>query len=110
MNKSHGSLYIHTHQDIVEPAKRSVAMCCHGINTKGLPMRRTLFGLTIVFAYTWSHAPAADDYKLGPDSQEQPNVPKGKVTKSSWTSTIFPGTVRDYWVYVPAQYDPQKPA
>ena len=23
---------------------------------------------------------------------------------------IFPGTVRDYWVYVPAQYDASKPA
>ncbi len=53
---------------------------------------------------------AADDYKLGPDSMEQPNVPKGKVAKHSWTSKIFEGTVRDYWVYVPAQYDPQKPA
>ncbi len=53
---------------------------------------------------------AADDYKLGPDSMKQEGVPEGKVTKHSWTSTIFPGTVRDYWVYVPAQYDAQKPA
>lgn len=53
---------------------------------------------------------AADDYELGPDSQEQPDVPKGKVTKHSWTSKVFPGTVRDYWVYVPAQYDEKKPA
>lgn len=53
---------------------------------------------------------SADDYKLGPDSQEQPDVPHGKVSKHSWTSKIFPGTVRDYWVYVPAQYDAKKPA
>jgi enterochelin esterase-like enzyme len=53
---------------------------------------------------------AADDYKLGSDSQEQPGVPHGKITKHSWTSKIFEGTVRDYWVYVPAQYDPQHPA
>lgn len=53
---------------------------------------------------------SADDYKLGPDSQEQPDVPRGKVTKHSWKSTIFPGTVRDYWVYVPAQYDAKQPA
>src|SRR5262249_20229206 len=52
----------------------------------------------------------ADDYKLGPDSMEQPGIPRGKVTKHTWTSQVFPGTVRDYWVYVPAQYDPQKPA
>jgi enterochelin esterase family protein len=53
---------------------------------------------------------AADDYKLGPDSEEQKDVPKGKVTKYSWTSTIFPATVRDYWIYVPAQYDSKTPA
>ncbi len=48
---------------------------------------------------------AADDYTLGPDSQIQEGVPRGKVTKATWTSKIFPDTVRDYWVYVPAQYD-----
>src|SRR5712692_7464255 len=53
---------------------------------------------------------AAEDYPLGPDSQEQPWVPQGKITKHTWTSKIFEGTVRDYWVYVPAEYDPQKPA
>jgi enterochelin esterase family protein len=53
---------------------------------------------------------AAEDYKLGPDSMEQPDVPKGTVTKHHWTSTIFPGTERDYWIYVPAQYEKDKPA
>ncbi len=48
---------------------------------------------------------AADDYKLGSDSQRHPGVPEGKVIKHPWTSQVFPGTVRDYWVYVPAQYD-----
>src|SRR5205823_951990 len=54
--------------------------------------------------------PAADDYKLGPDSQPQPSVPRGQVSMAKWESKIFPGTVRDYWVYVPAQYDAGKPA
>jgi enterochelin esterase family protein len=54
---------------------------------------------------------AADDYKLGPDSEEHPDVPKGKVTQHVWDhSEIFPGTVRDYWIYVPAQYDGKTPA
>jgi enterochelin esterase family protein len=53
---------------------------------------------------------AADDYKLGPDSMKHDGVPEGKVTKHSWKSTVFPDTVRDYWVYVPAQYDAKKPA
>jgi enterochelin esterase-like enzyme len=50
------------------------------------------------------------EYKLGPDSQEQPGVPQGKTTKYHWKSKIFPDTERDYWVYVPAQYDGKTPA
>ena len=54
---------------------------------------------------------AADDYVLGPDSQRQPGVPQGKVTKYTFTgSKIYPGSRHDYWVYVPAQYDGQWPA
>src|SRR6266850_1348867 len=54
---------------------------------------------------------AADDYQPGPDSKEQPGVPKGEVMKFTFeNSKIFPGTVRDYWVYVPKQCDPATPA
>jgi sugar lactone lactonase YvrE/enterochelin esterase-like enzyme len=39
------------------------------------------------------------------------DVPKGEVTKYSFDrSKVFPGTYRDYWVYVPKQYDPARPA
>jgi sugar lactone lactonase YvrE/enterochelin esterase-like enzyme len=56
-------------------------------------------------------ANAADDYVLGPDSQVQEGVPRGKVTQHKWSaSKVFPGTERNYWVYVPAQYDAAKPA
>jgi enterochelin esterase-like enzyme len=51
---------------------------------------------------------AVQDYVLGPDSQRQPAVPRGVVTQLSWTSKIYPGTTRDYWIYVPAQYVPAK--
>jgi enterochelin esterase-like enzyme len=54
---------------------------------------------------------AVDDYKLGPDSQVKPGVPQGKVEKFTLKdSKVFPGTTRDYWIYVPAQYDAAKPA
>ncbi|MGV3723842.1 MAG: SMP-30/gluconolactonase/LRE family protein [Actinomycetota bacterium] len=54
---------------------------------------------------------AAAQYELGPDSKPQDGVPKGEVLKFSFESSkIFPGTYRDYWVYVPAQYTPDKPA
>jgi gluconolactonase len=53
----------------------------------------------------------ADEYTLGPDSQPHPGVPTGKITRYSFNSSkVFPGTTRDYWVYVPAQYDGSKPA
>src|SRR5262249_44724389 len=55
--------------------------------------------------------PLIAQYALGPDSQPHEGVPKGKVTKYSWaTSKIFPGTTRNYWLYIPAQYDGSKPA
>ena len=53
---------------------------------------------------------SADDYKLGPDSQPQA-VPRGEVRTGKFeTSKIFPGTTREYFVYVPKQYDAAKPA
>ena len=54
---------------------------------------------------------AQDAYPIGPDSKEQPGVPKGEVLKFTLDgSKIFPGTTRNVSVYVPKQYDPAKPA
>lgn len=53
---------------------------------------------------------AADDYVLGIDSQPNLSTPKGKLEKSEWKSNIFPGTVREMAIYVPAQYDGKTPA
>jgi gluconolactonase len=48
---------------------------------------------------------------FGPDSLKQPGVPEGKLTKHEFASSkIFPGTTRNYWVYVPVQYKPDSPA
>lgn len=57
-------------------------------------------------------APQDDIYTLGPDSQPRADVPRGKVIQMpAWeNSKMFPGTTRDWWVYVPAQYDESKPA
>jgi enterochelin esterase-like enzyme len=69
-------------------------------------MFRSLFLLLASSSLAW----AIDDYKLGPDSQPQ-DVPHGEVKKAVFeNSKIFPGTVRDYWVYVPKQYDAATPA
>lgn len=54
---------------------------------------------------------AADDYVLGPDSQRQEGVPQGKLVAKNWNeSKVYPGTHRQYWIYVPAQYSADKPA
>jgi gluconolactonase len=54
---------------------------------------------------------AADDYTLGPESMPQAGVPEGSIEKLFFNdSKIYPGTERDWWIYVPAQYDPSKPA
>ena len=66
-----------------------------------------------IFASVSTHAQPVDgdsQYILGPDSERHDDVPKGVVTKHDWTSTIFEGTKREYFVYVPAQYDGVQPA
>ena len=51
------------------------------------------------------------DYQLGPDSKPQAGAPKGEVLKFVFNkSKIFPGTTREYWIYIPVQYTPDKPA
>ena len=72
-------------------------------------MRKISVLLALLFGLT-SAARAADDYQPGPDARRQPGVPEGRVTKHTWSSRIFAGTTRDYWVYVPAQYDGSTPA
>lgn len=54
---------------------------------------------------------AADQFVESPDHRENPAVPHGAVTQMPpWESKIFEGTIRDWWVYVPAQYKAEKPA
>jgi enterochelin esterase-like enzyme len=67
-------------------------------------MRRLLVGLTISLLFIGVSF-AKDDYKLGPDSMEQDGVPKGEMYSFTWKSEIFPGTMRQVSVYVPAQYN-----
>src|SRR5687767_15542606 len=47
----------------------------------------------------------------GPDSQVQPGTPTGEVIKAEFAeSKVYPGTWREYWVYIPRQLDRSKPA
>jgi enterochelin esterase-like enzyme len=45
------------------------------------------------------------------DSYQQPGVPVGKLSeKIIHASKIYDGMKSEYWIYVPAQYDPETPA
>ena len=71
------------------------------------------FAAASLLFVTLAHAaPQDDQYVLGPDSQVREGVPQGKVTQMpAWTnSKIYPGTTRDWWIYVPAQYKAEQPA
>jgi gluconolactonase len=66
--------------------------------------------LSLFFAQA-TLAQTTESYPAHPDSTAQPGVPKGEVLKFTFeNSKIFPGTWREYSVYVPAQYTPDKPA
>ncbi|HXJ94020.1 MAG TPA: SMP-30/gluconolactonase/LRE family protein [Terriglobia bacterium] len=81
---------------------------------KASATRQCIFVVSALFVLTAMARAAQEEYPLGPDSQRQPGVPQGTVTHYTWTSPAgtgaYPGTSRDYWVYVPAQYTADKAA
>jgi enterochelin esterase family protein len=72
---------------------------------------KRFFIVPAVFAFTCSAAICADAWQLHPDAVEQAGVPHGVVQKMEpYVSKIFPGTVHDWSVYVPAQVKSGEPA
>ncbi len=70
-----------------------------------LPLRRLIF--VLLAAVSFPVAFAADGFVATPDHEVRAGVPQGTVTKMpALESKIFPGTARDWWIYVPAQYRP----
>lgn len=52
-------------------------------------------------------------YERTDDARPRPDTPRGTITRHVWsTSKVYPGTLHEYWVYVPAQYqeDASQPA
>ncbi len=76
-------------------------------------MRNFTLCLTALFCLVVSGSLAREqakprDYPLGSESEPRNNIPHGKVAKYNWVkSEVFKGTFREYYVYVPAQYDPE---
>lgn len=70
-------------------------------------MRSFLFtiGILSLGSLVFGQESKPKEYRLGPDSMRKEGVPRGMVTKHTWKSTIYAGTIREYYVYVPALYD-----
>ncbi|RFS15968.1 SMP-30/gluconolactonase/LRE family protein [Emticicia sp. C21] len=74
-------------------------------------MKKLLFALFACWQINTFAQTTEEKYAEDPASIEQAGVPKGEILKFEFAdSKIFPGTWREYWVYVPAQYTPDKPA
>ena len=57
------------------------------------------------------HEETKPEWKPHPDAVAQDGVPKGKVVQMPvFESKIFPNTIRDWSIYVPAQYKADKPS
>jgi enterochelin esterase family protein len=55
--------------------------------------------------------PAPAPPSLPADALQHPGVPQGTLTGPlTLRSQVYDGMVSDYWIYVPAQYDPKTPA
>jgi enterochelin esterase family protein len=105
------------------PAPRAVAD--HGMF--GLPLMKVgtsgvyagVATLTHGAALTWHYEAGGarfgggqlEVYETHPDARERAGVPKGTLKQMPpWSSKVFAGTTRDWWVYVPAQYNAANPA
>ena len=84
------------------------------------PQRKQLSmvrGFLVLFTITFVSAAVPDgvrgqqeSYPVPPEAVVNDDTPHGRIDgPHEFRSTIFPGTVRQYWVYVPAQYDAAKP-
>jgi enterochelin esterase-like enzyme len=72
---------------------------------------RTLSSMAILLLSGSLQAQPKSGYPLGPDSLPKEGVPKGRLLGPTlFKSKVLEGTVRQYWVYVPAQYQADKPA
>lgn len=72
-------------------------------------MTKTLFIFLMLFSLNFCLG-QEESYTYSADSELQEGVPKGTVTKHIFQSQIFEGTYREYYVYIPKQYQASKPA
>lgn len=67
--------------------------------------------IALIFSSCFFYVKGDENYPVPHEAIEKSGVPKGTIDgPHEFKSEIFPGTVRQYWVYVPVQYDAAKPA
>jgi gluconolactonase len=70
-----------------------------------------LLGMLLLVSSLGLRAQSTESYPIHPDSRVKEGVPQGRIEGPiHWESNVFPGTVRNYWLYIPEQYNAQKPA
>jgi enterochelin esterase family protein len=68
---------------------------------------RSPFLAAFLLAAATLPAAAPSAFRPTPDHEPRAGVPTGTVLpQPAWSSQVFPGTTRDWWLYVPAQYQP----
>ena len=78
---------------------------------KHSPLLLCTLSLFLAASGLYAASPLDAVYLLGPDSAPHEGVPQGKIIGPDvLASDVYTNTMRTYWVYVPAQYDPSKPA
>ncbi len=74
-------------------------------------MKRLLLIILLLSQVSAFEQTPPENYVEDSASIEHPGVPKGELLKFTFDSSkIFPGTWREFWIYVPAQYRADKPA
>lgn len=74
-------------------------------------MKKRLLFLLLLGQFAALAQTPVESYVPDSASIEQAGVPKGEIIKRTFQdSKRYPGTRRDYWIYVPAQYRPDRPA
>jgi len=96
----------------IEPGAVSDARAGLGVlASNSFTERRLVASRHLVSAGATWMASVEESIALHAESQSAEAVPRGTVTQYRWTdSRVFPDTQREYWVYVPAQYDGSQPA
>ncbi|MFP6871868.1 MAG: SMP-30/gluconolactonase/LRE family protein [Verrucomicrobiales bacterium] len=85
------------------------------MNARYLLILTLLFAVPLHSSLAQKNAPTAirkaDNYPVHDDSRQHDGIPAGKIIAGIFDqSEIFPGTTRNYWIYIPEQYKQARPA